>query len=388
MHAGLDWQAVSRFAAAFSAILAVAALPLLSPLAGAWVVHALQLAGAAACAVWLCRRPAPVEPAVVKVEQAPSKAPEVMQNLLLLDAHMADRMVETVATSEKYGIALVEGVTELVKKSGTLVEYLGQAQAQSASMQDNIESNTRIIAEMATFVRSLPEQIGEERAYFGQLLGEVKSLSAITGTIKAISKQTDLLALNAAIEAARAGESGAGFAVVAEEVRRLAARANAAASEIDHTIRALSQKVESKFSGEFANRTRHNEGEAERLLELTRTLDDSYVDMRQFYQMMMFAVTGHNRQLNEGITGLLGSVQYQDILRQAIERMTPAFAQRGDVLLGMVEAWRSGSPVDDLVRASAAAAADYVAKEQEHQSIDKTPAKGGAADRLQAIELF
>jgi methyl-accepting chemotaxis protein len=384
------WQDAARFACAFAAIVGIAFLPpAFISFFGEWAVRALQLVAAAGCTAWLCRRESVAEvvaaPAVVV---APSQAPEVLQNLLLLDAHLADRMIETVATSEKYGLALVECVTGLAHKSSELVAYLGQAQTQSDSMQDNIESNIRIISEMATFVRTLPVQIGEEREYFRLLLGEVKALSRVTGTIKAISKQTDLLALNAAIEAARAGESGAGFAVVAEEVRKLAARANSAATEIDQTIRALSQKVESKFSGEFAGRTRANENEAERLLDLTHTLDSSYVDMRQFYQMMMFAVIGHNRQINDGITSLLGTVQYQDILRQAIERMAPPLAHRGDVVMAMVNAWKEGLPVDDLVEVSAKVASDYVAREKDHEAVDKAPAVGDSGPAMQSIELF
>jgi len=80
------------------------------------------------------------------------------------------------------------------------------------------------------------------------LSDRARAINSLTGKINAIAKQTNLLALNAAIEAARAGEAGRGFAVVADEVRKLADQSQRSAEEIGGAIAAMSAALETAVS--------------------------------------------------------------------------------------------------------------------------------------------
>jgi methyl-accepting chemotaxis protein len=85
-------------------------------------------------------------------------------------------------------------------------------------------------------INTVSAEISSSTAMVEELAGQVRGIGQVLDVIRGIAEQTNLLALNAAIEAARAGEQGRGFAVVADEVRALAARTQASTGEIEAMI--------------------------------------------------------------------------------------------------------------------------------------------------------
>jgi methyl-accepting chemotaxis protein len=162
---------------------------------------------------------------------------------------------------------------------------------QSGELSNQGERTAR---DTATEMGKIADAVNISSVSINHLGEESKKISDIVNTIKEIADQTNLLALNAAIEAARAGEQGRGFAVVADEVRKLAERTGASTLEITSMIGKIQVETKEAVAGMQEGTERVKGGVA-----MAQQAGESMANIRDGAQQVLASVSEISTALGE-----------------------------------------------------------------------------------------
>ena len=147
---------------------------------------------------------------------------------------------------------LSEAATAMNEMNATVQEVAknaGSASAASAETKQKAEAGSQVVEKAVRSIGQVHQMSLELKDDMAQLNEHAQDITRIMGVISDIADQTNLLALNAAIEAARAGEAGRGFAVVADEVRKLAEKTMASTNDVGNAIKAIQESTAKSMTG-------------------------------------------------------------------------------------------------------------------------------------------
>ena len=147
---------------------------------------------------------------------------------------------------------LSEAATAMNEMNATVQEVAknaGSASTASAETKQKAEAGAQVVEKAVHSIEQVHQMSLELKDDMAQLNEHAQDITRIMNVISDIADQTNLLALNAAIEAARAGEAGRGFAVVADEVRKLAEKTMASTNDVGNAIKAIQESTAKSMAG-------------------------------------------------------------------------------------------------------------------------------------------
>lgn len=199
--------------------------------------------------------------AMARAEEAARKAESAKEGMLAA-ANQLEGMVEIISSASTELSAqieqsdrgasesaqrLQEAATAMNEMNATMQEVARNAGSASGASNDTkakAEAGAHVVQQVVQSIGEMHEVSLQLKEDMAQLNERAQDINRIMGVISDIADQTNLLALNAAIEAARAGEAGRGFAVVADEVRKLAEKTMTSTLDVSNAIRAIQESTD------------------------------------------------------------------------------------------------------------------------------------------------
>ncbi len=208
----------------------------------------------------------------------------------------AARVTETATAMEEMNSTVIE----VAKNAGTASDV-------SAQTREKADKGAKIVRKAVDSIRQVQRESLALKEDMGTLSQHAQSINQIMSVISDIADQTNLLALNAAIEAARAGEAGRGFAVVADEVRKLAEKTMASTTDVGNAIKSIQTSADKSMgqvdkavkSIEEATEYANQSGEA---LQEIVTMADSTADQVRAIATASEQQSASSEEINQSIT--------------------------------------------------------------------------------------
>ncbi|GIP40535.1 putative sensory transducer protein YfmS [Paenibacillus sp. J31TS4] len=206
-------------------------------------------------------------------------------------------------SAELYGHSFVSKAIPVLGPEGEVlgafaVAYTLETEEQMEKLTGEVESISGHLVDMVQSVAAQSEELSATTAQIlentRRAVSQSEQVNEVTGFIREISETTNLLGLNAAIEAARVGELGAGFGVVASEVRKLSVHTKEATEKIEAALRDVQRSIK-QMEQEIASIAASSNAQAELVTEFSGAIDDLNRASGQMQTFMHSLLLGTSR---------------------------------------------------------------------------------------------
>lgn len=182
---------------------------------------------------------------IASVAQSVGQVHQATQQL----EHSATQVAQQSEAQSQAAVSMAATMEQMTVSIGQVADNTYAAQTMTESSRTQAQEGAQVAAQSAEEIQRMATVVNAITGEIEALGARSQEISSIVKVIQEIADQTNLLALNAAIEAARAGEAGRGFAVVADEVRKLAERTTRATEEIGGMIASIRQQTAQAVEG-------------------------------------------------------------------------------------------------------------------------------------------
>lgn len=263
-------------------------------------------------------------------------------------AEIMCRQIEgTIEETEAAAFLILDHLGQLDRAVQSMLSTLAGAEQGAASLTkagaQDVARMREAMGELRALVAQRTEAIRADRAVYQQIAAQADELGAALGAIGNIARQTRLLALNATVEAARAGEAGRGFKVVANEVRTLADEAARVASDVRQGLDVLHEITRRRLSDVL------DAQDEDILLEAAegraRAAQDGFERLSAKGAAALTTVQTSGAAVADAVAAALGTVQFQDIVRQRLQHTNRHLERLGLHGTGLAKALLGDGPV-------------------------------------------